>query len=87
MEIEELNKLSKDYRTRLASLMDKADAALSNGIEEYVRSSEEVNKRANETKLELISKVEEAIKDKKDSKASDTLESYKKMFSSFGLDK
>lgn len=87
MEIEELNKLSKDYRTRLASLMDKADTALSNGIEEYVKSSEEVNEKANKTKLELTSKVEEAIKDKKDSKASDTLESYKKMFSSFGLDK
>ena len=87
MDIKELNSISKDYKDRLNSLMSKADDALSNGIKEYESSLKEVTEQVKIVKNELVSIVDASIKEDKDKKASKTLEEYKKMFSSFGLDK
>lgn len=87
MDIKELNSISRDYKDRLNSLMDKADDALSNGIKEYESSLKEVTEQVKIVKDELVSKVDASIKEDKDSKANKVLEFFKKVFSSFGLDK
>ncbi len=87
MDIKELNSISKDYKDRLNSLMDKADDALSNGIKEYESSLKEVTEQVKIVKDELVSRVDASIKEDKDKKVNKALEEYKKMFSSFGLDK
>lgn len=87
MDIKELNSTSEDYKDRLNSLMGKADGALSSGIKEYETSLEDVVEQVKSTKDELVNEVDASIKEDKDNKANKTLDEYKKMFSSFGLDK
>lgn len=87
MDIKELNSTSQDYKDRLNSLMDKADDALSSGIKEYETSLEDVVDKVKSTKDELVNEVDASIKEDKDSKANKVLEFFKKVFSSFGLDK
>lgn len=85
MEIENLEKIEKEYKERLSNLMEKADTALASGFDEYHKSISSTLSNVTKAKEDIKNRTIVSVSKDKERKANEAFAQIDKAFIDAGF--